>query len=278
MPSDVQAIQGLWKVESILRDGATLGYDVTHWEFDGNRVQEIAPGYVDGSRWATFELDPTTTPKRIDTTHERTDRDGKVTRRTHKECYELSGDTLRIGGSRIFGEYPEAISDQISVVKTLTRYSGPRPQTKQPAGKTPWENPVFGFLYWDDNSDQWEASVEILPGRKVGVFLSPDDKGDAEAIATGQAFLEWLTTHESDAREYAAREMAEGAEEWRDPDVVPDEITYETFAARITLSEISIEADGTATLWYDDDDMFGGHVITVSINNTRTFVRAEMMG
>lgn len=278
MLSDLERIQGLWKVVSVLHKGSTVGYGPTHWEFDGNRVQEIDPHYVYGGSWVTFALDPTTTPKRIDTTHEVTNREGEIVRRTFKECYELDGDTLRIGGAQIFGEYPEAVSDQISTVTTLTRYHGSRPETKQPSGKQPIDNPVLGVLTWNDDREQWEAAIELLPGLKVDISLSPDGKGDEETIASGQAFIEWIKSHEQEAREYAAREMTELAEDWRDEDEEPDEITPESFANRITLEAISMGAGGEATLWYDDGNLFAGHVVVVSVSPSREFTDAEMMG
>ena len=66
-----------------------------------------------------------------------------------------------------------------------------------------------------------------------------------------------------DMRAFAARELTELACEWResaDEDV--PEITEESFMRRIKLSSIMMDADGSFSAYFDDDDMFFGHCVT----------------
>gem|GEM_PF-3690006 len=98
---DFDALQGLWFVESIMYRGQASGHGFTHYEFEGGKVKQIVPYHVNGGTWGTFKLEPTTTPKRIDTTYEHEGKNGEGLSMTHKECYELTGDTLRIGGSQV---------------------------------------------------------------------------------------------------------------------------------------------------------------------------------
>lgn len=71
-------------------------------------------------------------------------------------------------------------------------------------------------------------------------------------------------------RAFAAKELTELAREWQDEeDYDEDEtpsgaITEESFAGRICISEFTIDADGAYTAYYEDDDMFFGHVILIS--------------
>ena len=276
--NDTEAIQGLWKVDRITSKGQTVGYSATHWEFDGNRIKEIVPYYVDGGPWGTFVLDATTTPKHIDTTYEYQTKGGESKTRTYKQAYELNGDTLRIGGAQIFGTYPEVIDDAYSTVTTLSKYSGPRPETKRASGIAPVESDILGTLQWSDDRDSWEASVSFLPDHPVSVLLNPLETSQAQTIANGESLVTWAKTHEPEVRAYAAAQLTDLAEEWREEDEEPDPITPETFAARITLGGITAEANGEATFWYNDNEIFAGHVIVVTLNAERDFTDAQIMG
>ena len=233
---------------------------------------------MDGGTWGTFEIDPAALPKHIDTTYEYEDKNGDIVQQTHKQCYELTGDTLRIGGSQVFGQYPPEISEQISSVTTLSRWQGERPTTKQASGIQPIENAVLGTVTWDDNLNYWEAKLELFSNHQVNVSITPADEDDAAAIAAGAELVEWVRQNERSAREYAAGQMLESAEDWRDEDDEPNEITAESFAERIVLESITVEEDGGANLWYNDDQIFAGHVIVVSLNTVREFSDAEIMG
>ncbi|MBC8140747.1 MAG: TIGR03067 domain-containing protein, partial [Armatimonadetes bacterium] len=112
--SDKDDLQGLWKIESMMHRGQTVGYSTTHWEFDGDRVLELIPNYVDGGTWATFTLDETANPKRMEQAYTFPTDDGGTRTQSHKQCYELSGDTLTVGGAVVYGDYPPEISDAVS--------------------------------------------------------------------------------------------------------------------------------------------------------------------
>lgn len=97
--SDKNDLQGLRKIESMVSRGDTVGYSTTHWEFSGDRILEIIPNFVDGGTWAKFTLDETVTPKRMEQTYTFPQGDGGTRIQSHKQYYELVGDTLRVGGA-----------------------------------------------------------------------------------------------------------------------------------------------------------------------------------
>ena len=69
---------------------------------------------------------------------------------------------------------------------------------------------------------------------------------------------------DGDMRASAARELTELACEWRESaDEEVPEITEESFACRIELRSIAMDADGSFSAYFDDDDMFFGHCVTV---------------
>ena len=68
-------------------------------------------------------------------------------------------------------------------------------------------------------------------------------------------------------REFAAKKLTELANEWMAEDEenkAAEPITEETFAKRITLSELTITSGGGFTAYYNDDAMFWGHAVEVS--------------
>lgn len=55
-------------------------------------------------------------------------------------------------------------------------------------------------------------------------------------------------------------------------------ITEETFAERITISELSIDPDGNITVYYNDDDMFWGHIIEIDAHISGKMRSADIAG
>jgi uncharacterized protein (TIGR03067 family) len=276
MASDQQAIQGLWRLMSCVARGTPIGSATTHYQFDGNRVKEIDPSRVGGGDWSTFELDPKARPKRFTMTSEYAGNGGKAVRRVDCWLYELNGDTLQLCWPNVFGDYPDALSDQTNGVITLARDPGPLPKTKQPAGKKPIDDPVLGRLTWDDDYDWWEAQVELSPGPAIDVHVEPgDEKDDVTAVAGGREFFLWLRRHEPAARGFAAAELLDTHNRsWNDG----EPISAGTFADRMTLESVGIDPDGGASLYYHDGDLFWGHCIIVSVGEDRKFKDAGIAG
>ena len=82
----------------------------------------------------------------------------------------------------------------------------------------------------------------------------------------------------------AAQKLTAQANEWladndqtdRDPE--KDPITGDEFARRIILTEFSVSPGGRFTAWYEDDDMFWGHVVTVDGILKKGPIGADMQG
>lgn len=276
MDEETTALQGLWTVESVTLQGQSIDFSVTHWEFDGNRVQQIVPFFVDGGSWGTFTLDASTTPRHLTIAYPPGDADTDQTPRLYTYAYELSGDTLRIASASTPGYYPNAIDDRDAMITNLTRSSGPRPETKQASGITPRESPVFGTVTYNDNYNQWEAAFALSPDQTVIINLLGDDPD--QMLPVGETLAAWTQAHEPEIRAYAATELIDLAEDWRDEDEEPTPLTLEAFADRITLQSLSVAPDGDTTFWYEDGDLFAGHVIVVSLNTNHEFTDAQIMG
>lgn len=123
----------------------------------------------------------------------------------------------------------------------------------------------LGELTLDKDLDMFEGEV-LWRGEQICLSLEVDAANEdtwVDARRAMKAMLAEQDRWDGDMRASAARELTELACEWResaDEDV--PEITEESFAQRIELTSIAMDADGSFSAYFDDDDMFFGHCVT----------------
>ena len=124
---------------------------------------------------------------------------------------------------------------------------------------------VLGELTLDKDLDTFEGEV-LWCGEQIFLVLEFDaaDEGTwADARRAMKVMLAEQDRWDRDMRTSAARELTELACEWRESaDEEVPEITEESFARRIELRSIAMDADGSFSAYFDDDDMFFGHCVT----------------
>ena len=125
---------------------------------------------------------------------------------------------------------------------------------------------VLGELTLNKDLDMFEGEV-LWCGEQICVSLEVDAVNEgtwADASRAMKAMLAEQDRWDGDMRASAARELTELVCEWRDSaDEEVPEITEESFARRIELRSIAMDADGSFSAYFDDDDMFFGHCVTV---------------
>ena len=140
---------------------------------------------------------------------------------------------------------------------------------------------VLGELSLDKDLDMLEG--EGL-GRGEQICLSLEvDGGDedtwADARRAMKAMLAEQDRWDRDMRASAARELTDLACEWRESaDEEVPEIAEESFARRIELRSIAMDADGSFSAYFDDDDMFFGHCVTAYGTLTEGVTAANVEG
>ena len=124
---------------------------------------------------------------------------------------------------------------------------------------------ILGELVYDKEMDWFEGEV-TWSGTSINLYVGGDSETElnrnisiAEDIVKNQQ--KWNDT----VRKYAAKQLTELANDWADDEEPeePHEITEQEFAERIDLCGIDIQGDGNYTFWFNDDDMFWGHSVTV---------------
>ena len=124
---------------------------------------------------------------------------------------------------------------------------------------------VLGELALDKDLDMFEGEV-LWRGEQICLSLEVDVANEDTWADARRAMKEMLAEQDRwdrDMRVFAARELTELACEWRESaDEEVPEITEESFACRIELRSIAMDADGSFSAYFDDDDMFFRHCVT----------------
>ena len=125
---------------------------------------------------------------------------------------------------------------------------------------------VLGELTLDKDLDTFEGEI-LWCGEQIFLVLEVDATDEdtwADARRAIKVMLAEQDRWDRNMRASAARELTELACEWRESaDEEVPEITEESFARRIELRNIAMDADGSFSAYFDDDDMFFGHCVTV---------------
>ncbi len=118
----------------------------------------------------------------------------------------------------------------------------------------------------------FRAEVDWL-GSMCGVSLECDEEqGESaeHALAYFKQIYGNLQKWDKEYRDYAAKKLTKLANDWLsdtgEDEEEPEPITEAGFAKRIGISELTMEPDGSYEVYYDDDDMFYGHVIIIDGN------------
>ena len=123
------------------------------------------------------------------------------------------------------------------------------------------------------------SAVVPWNGGECNVSLDYDGKDIETAKKALAAFKEIyadIARWDRDFRDFAARKLTELANDWQPGGGAT--ISEENFSNRILISEFSIDEDGEYTVYYDDDDMFYGHVILVTGSLKEGMTSAEIAG
>lgn len=119
----------------------------------------------------------------------------------------------------------------------------------------------------------WFAGTVDWLGENCHVTLECDEENGTtadRALTQFKNIYANLKEWDQKFRAFAAEKLTENANDWQDEGYDDENgedlaaITEESFAGRIVISEFSIDAEGDYEVYYDDDDMFWGHVIIVS--------------
>lgn len=147
-----------------------------------------------------------------------------------------------------------------------------------------YQKPVFLSLS-DTCQLQLNRSLSMFQGegdwnaQKAEILLDTDEHDDKradKALTVFRRLQEDAAVWDKKARRYAAEQLLSCAIEWQDED--EDELCADEFIRRIRIESVNVSQDGEFELYYDDGDIFAGHVIIVSGNMEKGLYDAQFAG
>jgi hypothetical protein len=140
---------------------------------------------------------------------------------------------------------------------------------------------VFGELAYDPPMSEWYAEVEWAPKHPVEVTIWWDEAKDgpfAPVLERARTAYRRFVEREEAHRQALATAMLERYKRSQRPG--GGALPGPTALARgLTLSSIAIDADGSATLHYDDAaDLFGDHCILADLDAEGAFAGFTLQG
>ncbi|EMB46025.1 DUF2262 domain-containing protein [Treponema denticola] len=142
------------------------------------------------------------------------------------------------------------------------------------------QDDILGELIYDKQIKSFQGSI-IWQDRKINIILDVDKdnkSGITKAKKALKTMLSEQTKWDEDLRSFAAKKLTKLACEWAESDDETSEITEESFAKRISLSSICMISGGSFSAYFDDDDLFFGHCITVCGSLKKGIMSADMEG
>ena len=133
------------------------------------------------------------------------------------------------------------------------------------------QDQVLGELTLDKNYDTFEGEIQWC-GKDVSLSLEVNAESKpswTRARSAAKKLLADCETWDKAMRELAAKNLTELANNWlsqdegnpRNPETDP--ITEEELARRISMTSLSVTSGGSFTAWFDCDEMFTDHAVTV---------------
>ena len=142
------------------------------------------------------------------------------------------------------------------------------------------EDDMLGELLYDRTINSFEGHIPWID-KKIDIFLDVDKDNKSGITKARKAIKEmYLSAEKWDAnmRKFAARKLIDLARDWCESEAEAAKITEESFAKRITIESISMTSGGSFTAYFNDDDIFAGHCITVGGSLKKGITSASIGG
>ncbi len=140
-------------------------------------------------------------------------------------------------------------------------------------------NDKSGIFTLNRDMNWFEGEIDWL-GTQCSVSLFPDEDKNM-SIESGlhslNKIIDNIKEYDSRVRAFAADKLIDGANEYAADDDKPL-VTQEEFCKRMKISSIVMDNDGSASIYFEDDDMFWGHTIVVYIDEDGEMSEADIAG
>ncbi|GAB5348138.1 DUF2262 domain-containing protein [Alteriqipengyuania sp. 357] len=144
-----------------------------------------------------------------------------------------------------------------------------------PSEQLLFAHPQLGEFTRDRRIGWYEGYAQWL-GKAIRLTLDCQLEDAEVAAANALALLERQQPCHSECVNRAYADLhPTWRQSWAD---VGEELSKESWQARLTVTDLTVAPDGTFSIWFSDGDLFLGHAIKVSGNIDKGAISAELMG
>ncbi len=138
----------------------------------------------------------------------------------------------------------------------------------------------FDSMELDDQHRKYRATLDFSPSHKVSVTIDWAGISPSEALSRSRDACDQIRVREPEYRRKIAQSLLSLCNDnWREG--APLDVAG--FMQRISLSDVQLcpadfDADGSATLYYSDGDLFAGHWIEVFLTADFNYDKSQLAG
>lgn len=135
------------------------------------------------------------------------------------------------------------------------------------------QDKIFGELSWEAAMDWWIGQFEYNPGHQIWVHVYAEDSSDYAALNAAHELFFKIRQTEFSLREFAFTKSKESYFEQHLKTISANE-----FCQNLGVESLTFRGETGGDIAFDDGQMFGGHIIIVSVDKTGTPLDAELAG
>ena len=140
-----------------------------------------------------------------------------------------------------------------------------------------YKDEELGNFELDKSIDMFSKDIEWNDDNISVLFKNIDEEVNKKSVAIIRKIFTNKKDIDKKLKDYISENMLEDANSWNDDDDKPH-INKEDFVKLITLTSINIIYEDNITFYFDDGDIFSGHVIAVDSDYDFNFAEPYIIG
>ena len=140
-----------------------------------------------------------------------------------------------------------------------------------------YKDEELGNFELDKSIDMFSKDIEWNDDNISVLFKNIDEEVNKKSVAIIRKIFTNKKDIDKKLKDYISENMLEDANSWNDDDGKPH-ISKEEFVKLITLKSINIIYEDNITFYFDDGDIFSGHVIAVDSDYDFNFAEPYIIG
>lgn len=135
-------------------------------------------------------------------------------------------------------------------------------------------DPEFGLLTWDQDSDCWEGVISLEDNKSVQLYILAENEDRLAPIRIVRTHIECVTSNWLTIRKKMEETVFEIAVNYWD---VPAK-KARSVIKRLKLESLHVVPGYDTDLFFDDGGLFGGHCISVNMEMDGTVTSVALEG